>query len=52
MQQGIQVNLDTDMALAAADHLSLRFKLPMAGGIRLYRRTAGQHHAVNAGRAF
>ncbi len=51
MQQGIQVNLDAGMALAAAD-LSLRFKLPMAGGIRLYRRTAGQHHAVNAGRAF
>ena len=33
MQQGAQVNLDTDMALAAADHLSLRFKLPMAGSI-------------------
>jgi hypothetical protein len=32
MQQGIQVKLDADMALAAAD-LSLRFKLPMAGSI-------------------
>ena len=50
--QALSALVPSDMALAAADHLSLRFKLPMAGGIRLYRRTAGQHHAVNAGRAF
>ena len=36
---------------SAAD-LSLRVKLSMAGSIRLCRRTAGQRHAVNAGRAF
>ena len=51
MQQGTQVNLDADMALAAAD-LEPAFQTAHGGQHSLCHRTAGQRPAVNAGRAF